>query len=83
MLIKKDLYLKYNIFSMDNNVEGIVGVKFVNKATEYNFVIFYCYFAPHDSPYGKDVTEILGHLLAQMILTRFIYVGIVMGELVI
>ncbi len=43
MLIKKDLYLKYNIFSIDNNVEGILGVQFVNKATEYNFVIFACY----------------------------------------
>ncbi len=68
MPIKKDLYLKYNICSMDDNVEGILGVKFVNKETEYNFVIFACYIAPHDSPYRKDVTEILGHLIAQMYL---------------
>ncbi len=68
MPIKKDLYLKYNIFSIDNNVEGILHVKFVNKATEYNFVIFACYIALHDSPYGKDVTEILGHLIVQMYL---------------
>ncbi len=68
MQIKKDLYLKYNIFSIDNNVEGILGVKFVNNTAKYNFVIFACYIAPHDSPYGKDVTEILGHLIAQMYL---------------
>ncbi len=68
MLIKKDLYLNSNIFSIDNNVEGILGMPFVNMATEYNFVIFPCYIAPHDSPYGKDVIKILGHLIAQMYL---------------
>ncbi len=73
MPIKKDLYLKYNIFSIDNNVEGILGVRFVNKATEYNFFIFTSYIAPYDSPYGKVVREILGPLIAQMYLINDLF----------
>ncbi len=73
MLIKKDLYLKYNIFSIDDIVEGILGVRFVNKATEYNFFIFTSYIAPYDSPYGKVVREILGSLIAQMYLINDLF----------
>ncbi len=34
-------------------MDGILGVKFVNKASNYTIVIFVCYIAPFDSPYGK------------------------------
>ncbi len=74
MLIKKDLYWKYNIFSIDNNIEGILDVQFVNKATEYNLVLFACYIAPHDPQCGKDGNLKMRQIVQQHAL-RF-YLGV-------
>ena len=66
MLIKSELYNKFNIFIIDKCMEGILGVKFTHKLIEYSIVVYACYLAPYDSPYGRNQTEYLGHLIAQM-----------------
>ncbi len=41
-LVKDMLYNKFNITVIDKNLEGILGVKFVDKNTEKDFIIFTC-----------------------------------------
>ncbi len=62
------MYNKINITVIDKNLDGILGVKFVDKNTEQDFIIFICYLAPYDFPYGRNRSNFLGHLIAQLYL---------------
>ncbi len=70
MLIKREIDDMYNIFTIDKCINNILGVKFVNKANNYTIVLFVCYIAPFASPYGKNITDTLGHLIAEMYLNN-------------
>ncbi len=62
------MYNKFNITIIDKNLDGILGVKFVDKNTEQDFINFTCYLAPYNSPYGRNQSDILGHLITQLYL---------------
>ena len=68
LLVKNVLYDKYYITVIDKIHDGILGVKFVDKNTEQDFIIFTCYLAPYDSPYGRKESDFLGHLIVQLYL---------------
>ncbi len=42
MFIKREIYDMYNIFTIDKCKDSILGVQFVNKATNYTIFIFAC-----------------------------------------
>ncbi len=60
------MYNKFNITVTDENLDGILGVKFVDKNTEQDLIIFACYLAPYDSPYRRNQSDFLCHLIAQL-----------------
>ncbi len=60
----------YKIHIIDKSLEGILGLKFTDKVSGYNFIIYACYLAPDNSPYGKNSTEFFGHLTAQLYLNN-------------
>ena len=68
LLIKNSLYTDYRIEIIDNTMDGILGVKFANKLTDYTFVIFSCYLPPEGSPWGRDASSFFTHLLTQIYL---------------
>ncbi len=50
------MYNKFNITVIEKNLDGFLGVKFVDNNTEYY------------SPYGRNQSDFLGHLIAQLYL---------------
>ena len=63
LFIKKELYDVYHISIIDNSFEGILGLLFKDKISEYCFTTFCCYLPPAASPYGRDSTAFFNHLL--------------------
>ena len=53
ILIKQWVCDTYNISVIDKTVDGIIGVKFVHKETDSDFVVFSCYLPPENSTRGK------------------------------
>ena len=68
ILIKQWVCDTYNISVIDKTVDGILGVKFVHKETDSDFVVFSCYLPPENSTRGRDAQTFFAHLLAQMYL---------------
>jgi hypothetical protein len=66
ILINDKLCELYSVQIIDKSLDGILGVKFTNKISKYVFIIFSCYLAPDNSPYGRNTAEYFGHLIAQL-----------------
>ncbi len=64
--LKDTLLDLYDVKSIDKSIEGIQGLMFKNKFTEFSFIVFNCYLAPLSSPYGKNETEFFSHLTSQL-----------------
>lgn len=43
LFFKKHLCKNYKVDILDNSFDGILGVKFTNKISDYIFVVFSCY----------------------------------------
>ena len=71
VFIKKTLYETFNISTIDNTYEGILGLLFKDKVTEYCFTVFCCYLPPEHSPYGRDSTAFFTHLLTMIYLHSY------------
>ena len=67
MLVNQDLIKEYQVEIIDK-YEGILGLKFTHKISEFEFVVFSCYLPPENSPWGRDATSFFNHLLQQMYL---------------
>ena len=46
--------------------EGILGVQFVNRATDTDFIVLSCYLPPENSTRGRDAQSFFAHLLADI-----------------
>ncbi len=51
----------HTISVVDKSVEGIIGVKFVDKVSEFSLVIFTCYLPPKNSSWGQNDVDFFGH----------------------
>lgn len=54
-MIKCDLYNLYNVKVIDNVYEGIIGVYFVNKFFDFNFIVYLLYLFLENLLWGCDV----------------------------
>ena len=70
--IRKKLYDIYNISILDDSFEGILGILFKDKTTEYCFSTYCCYLPPENSPYGRDSTSFFTHLLSMLYLHSYV-----------
>ena len=71
IFIKRMLYDTYNISVIDKTFEGILGVLFKDKISDYSFTVFCCYLPPENSPYGRDSTAFFTHLLTMVYLHSY------------
>jgi hypothetical protein len=66
LLIKNWICEEYDVNVIDKSYDGILVVQFINKVTEYNFVIFSCYLPPENSNWGRDAQSFFSHILTQI-----------------
>ena len=63
----KDLIFKiFNVSVIDKSVDGILGLKFESRNTDFSFIVFACYLPPENSNRGRDAQGFFAHLLAQI-----------------
>lgn len=55
----------FSISIVDKSLDGILGMLFVHRITEFSFVVFSSYLPPENSPWGRNGTAFFSHLLAQ------------------
>ena len=60
------MYEEYEIYIVDKSLDGILGVKFVHKSTDYDFIVFACYLPPENLTRGRDAQTFYAHLLSQI-----------------
>ena len=63
MLVRSILFLDYRIEIIEK-YDGIIGLLFQHKVSEYSFVIFSCYLPPENSPWGRDASAFFCRLLS-------------------
>ncbi len=56
----------HTISIVNKSVEGIIGVKFVDKLSDFSFVIFACYLPLKTSSWGQNDVDFFGHLISMM-----------------
>ena len=66
------MYDNYHISVIDTSFDGILGILFKDKITEYCFAVFWCYLPPENSPYGRDSTSFFTHLLSMLYLHSYV-----------
>ena len=69
ILIKQKIQCKFDISIFDKTVDGILGMKLIDKLNDTSVVIFACYLSPESSPWGRDSQEYFSHLLSQTYLS--------------
>jgi len=70
----------FDISVIDKSHDGILGMIFTSKLTDFKFALFSCYLSPDSSPWGRDATGYFAHLLSQMYLLDDIDSIIVCGD---
>ena len=80
VFIKKSLYEIYNISIIDNSYEGILGILFKDKVSEYCFTVFCCYLPPENSPHGRDSNAFFTHLLSMRYLHSYVDSFFILGD---
>ncbi len=70
ILIKRHLLQCFNTEVVDKDIDGIIGIKIVNKFSGFTCVIFCCYLPPENSVWGRDADSFFAHLTTQMYLNQ-------------
>ena len=68
ILVKDWITSNYDLSLIDKIIDGILGLKCVDKATGYEFIVYACYLPPENSVRGRDTQGFYSHLLAQIYL---------------
>ena len=68
VFIKAYLFSIFEIEIVDKLVDGIIGIRFTHKPSDYSFVLFSCYLPPEMSHWGRDASSFFAHLLSQIYL---------------
>lgn len=66
ILVKSCPYKVYYEDTTDKSYEGILGVKYRNKDTDFTFVLYSVYLPPENSPWGHDANLLFAHLLTKI-----------------
>ena len=65
-LVSKNVYNWYDVSVIDNCVDGIQAVQFIDKASHYSFIVYNCYLPPVNSVYGQTSVDFFNHLTQQL-----------------
>ena len=63
ILVKQHLNDMFNIEIVDKSYDGILAVKFSNKTTKTDFIVYACYLPPENSTRGRNAQTFFAHLL--------------------
>jgi exonuclease III len=63
ILVRNELFAKYNVKVVDKDYDGVMALLFENKETSYNFVTICAYLPPENSVWGRDAFSFYNHLL--------------------
>ena len=66
ILVNNKLDKDFLISVTSCNYDGILGVKFVHRFSDFSFVLFSCYLPPENSPWGRDSSSFFGTLLSEL-----------------
>ena len=72
MFIKESCLLYHNVSIIDRDVDGILGILFQHKVSNFQFIVFSCYLPPENSPWGRDATAFFNHLLGQIYFHNYV-----------
>lgn len=53
-LIRTDIMKQYDVNVIDKCIDGIMGIQFKNKFTDFHFIAFVCYLPSENSPWGRN-----------------------------
>ena len=81
IFIKENLTQDFNVEIVDKSYDGILGVKFSHKSTDYTFVVFVSYLPPERSTRGRDAQSFFSHILSQVYLNYDSDALFVVGDL--
>ena len=81
LFVKHSLFSTFDVSIIDRSIDGILGMLFTHKVTEYKFIVFSCYLPPEDSPWGRDSTSFYGHLLSLIYFHNYVDCYFVCGDI--
>ncbi|CAC5381141.1 unnamed protein product [Mytilus coruscus] len=70
VLVKNWLFELFNVSVVDKSFDGILGIKFTGRSTEFEFLVFACYLPPENSSRGRDAQSFYAHLLSQIYMSN-------------
>ena len=62
-------------------MDGILGLLFQDKVSNFQFIIFCCYLLPEDPPWGRDSDSFYAHLLGQIYIHNYVDTYFICGDL--
>ena len=68
ILVKDSVFNDFKVQVIDKELDGIIGLEFINKNSGFSFVVFSCYLSPDNSVWGRDPSTFFSHLISQMYL---------------
>ena len=54
IFVKDFFFSTYNIHIVDKSIDGVLGLQFVDKLTNYTFIIYCCYLPPDKSVWSNS-----------------------------
>ena len=66
---------------IDQSMDGILGLLFQDKVSNFQFIIFCCYLPPEDSLWGRDSDSFYAHLLGQIYIHNYVDTYFICGDL--
>ena len=81
ILVQNWLTDHFEINMIDKTYDGILGIKFKNHNSDFEFIVYACYLPPEHSNRGKDALGFYSHLLSQIYLYCENDAIFVMGDL--
>ena len=81
MFVKHELLKLYKIRIIDQDFDGILGLLFTHKHSNMTFIVYSCYLAPEESPWGRNSTSFYAHLLTQVYMYTHVDHILICGDL--
>ncbi|CAC5382451.1 unnamed protein product [Mytilus coruscus] len=78
--VKHSILKSFDVRILDKSVDGILGLLFRNKETDFTCVAFSCYLPPENSPWGRDAQTFYSHVLSQIYLNYGVDAIFLLGD---
>ena len=79
-LVKNVLFNWYDICVFDKCIDGIIGMKLVDKISKCTLIVYNCYLPPINSVYSSESVEFFNHLTQQLYLNADAEMIIICGD---